>query len=69
MDTHRSIIDSLEVQRVSKALGLTYNTVYKWRMKDRIPGEYWLDLSDWSASINRPVSLERLAMAAKRARR
>ena len=69
MDTHKSILEALEVPRVAEALKITYNTANKWRNRDSIPPEYWLDLSDWAASINRPVSLERLAMAAKRAKR
>lgn len=68
METHAQIIERLGAPRIAAALSVHYETVKKWKQRGRIPDSYWLDLVDWAASINRRVSFEGLALAAKAAR-
>jgi len=66
VEKHADIVAAFGVAAIAEALGVDYDAARKWRSRDSIPPEYWIALSDWTAQQGRPVTLERLALAAKR---
>ncbi len=64
------MLERLGMPQVAIGLAVDYNAVGQWKKRNMIPAQYWIDLVDWSYTVNRRgISLEGLAQAAKEARR
>jgi hypothetical protein len=50
---------------LAAAMGVGTSAVNGWLKRDKLPPAYWLDFVDYSHKCRCPVSLERLALAAK----
>lgn len=61
---HRQIIDSWpkpSTRIFAEDIGKNYAQVRKWRTRNRIPSEHWLDVVDAAKKRRIPVNLEMLA--------
>jgi hypothetical protein len=51
---------------LANAIGAKYATVIKWRQRNNIPAEWWLDIVDAAAVIKKRVTVDELAVLAAR---
>jgi hypothetical protein len=65
MESHAQILKHFGTTELANALKVQPRTVTAWKARNRIPPEYWVDFSDYSHRSRRPITVERLALAAK----
>ena len=66
MDTHVEFMRSTgRPTDLAKAMGVGTSAVNGWLKRGKLPPEYWVDFVDYSYRCRSPITLERLALAAR----
>lgn len=68
MDTFADVVRTLGDRDIAQALGLRQPTVERWRHRDSIPPEYWIDLIQHAQARDVEISAHRLAVLAHQKR-